>query len=77
MPFTATCWPKRHGAPTLRCWAYCLMPNHVHLIVVPADEDGLRRDFRRHAPALHRLYQRASPLDRPFVAGPLRGGGDG
>ncbi len=24
-------------------WAYCLMPNHVHLILVPADEDGLRR----------------------------------
>ena len=23
-------------------WAYCLMPNHVHLIVTPADEDGLR-----------------------------------
>ena len=26
-------------------WAYCLMPNHVHLIVVPADADGLRRTF--------------------------------
>ena len=26
-------------------WAYCLMPNHVHVIVVPADEDGLRRTF--------------------------------
>ncbi len=24
-------------------WAYCLMPNHVHLIVVPSDADGLRR----------------------------------
>jgi putative transposase len=24
-------------------WAYCLMPNHVHLIVVPADESGLGR----------------------------------
>ena len=23
-------------------WAWCLMPNHVHLIVVPADEDGIR-----------------------------------
>jgi len=22
-------------------WAYCLMPNHVHLILVPATEDGL------------------------------------
>ncbi|PVX27881.1 transposase [Sphingomonas pokkalii] len=26
-------------------WCYCLMPNHVHLVVVPADEDGLRRTF--------------------------------
>src|SRR5947207_402678 len=24
-------------------WAYCLMPNHVHLIVVPDDEHGLAR----------------------------------
>jgi putative transposase len=23
-------------------WAWCLMPNHVHLILVPAKEDGLR-----------------------------------
>ncbi|WP_245561714.1 transposase [Lamprocystis purpurea] len=24
-------------------WSYCLMPNHVHLIVVPSDETGLSR----------------------------------
>ena len=24
-------------------WAYCLMPNHVHLIAVPKSEEGLRR----------------------------------
>ena len=24
-------------------WAYCLMPNHVHLIAVPETADGLRR----------------------------------
>jgi putative transposase len=23
-------------------WAYCLMPNHVHLILTPSDPDGLR-----------------------------------
>ena len=23
-------------------WAYCLMPNHVHLVMVPGEEDGLR-----------------------------------
>jgi putative transposase len=25
-----------------RVWAYCLMPNHVHLILVPSRPDGLR-----------------------------------
>jgi len=33
-------------------WAYCLMPNHVHLILVPSDEDGLRRTLAD----LHRRY---------------------
>jgi len=26
-------------------WAYCLMPNHVHIVAVPSDEDGLRCTF--------------------------------
>ena len=26
-------------------WAYCLMPNHVHIILVPSDEYGLSRTF--------------------------------
>jgi len=25
------------------CWAYCLMPNHVHFILTPKDETGLAR----------------------------------
>ena len=33
-------------------WAYCLMPNHVHIVAVPSDEDGLRRTFRY----VHRHY---------------------
>lgn len=33
------------GKAGAEVWAYCLMPNHVHLIVVPEDEDGLRRTF--------------------------------
>jgi putative transposase len=33
-------------------WAYCLMPNHVHVIVTPRDADGLRRTFGD----LHRRY---------------------
>jgi len=27
----------------VQVWAYCLMPNHVHLIATPADEAGLAR----------------------------------
>ena len=26
-------------------WAWCWMPNHTHTIIVPSDEDGLRRTF--------------------------------
>lgn len=33
-------------------WSYCLMPNHVHIILTPADEDGLWRTFGD----LHRRY---------------------
>jgi putative transposase len=25
-----------------KIWAYCLMPNHVHLVMVPSHENGLR-----------------------------------
>ncbi len=39
-------------AARVEVWAYCLMPNHVHLIVTPSDEDGLARTFRK----VHRHY---------------------
>jgi putative transposase len=35
-------------------WAYCLMPNHVHLILVPADATGLRAALAE----AHRRYSR-------------------
>jgi putative transposase len=35
-------------------WAYCLMPNHVHLVAVPENEDGLRRAIGE----AHRRYTR-------------------
>jgi putative transposase len=37
-----------------KVWAYCLMPNHVHVVLKPSDEDGLRRTFAE----LHRRYTR-------------------
>ena len=39
------------AAADVAIWSWCLMPNHVHLILVPSDADGLRRAL---AP-VHRL----------------------
>ena len=36
-------------------WAYCLMPNHVHLILTPTTRDGLRAALAE----AHRRYTRA------------------
>jgi putative transposase len=42
------------GEHRVAIWAYCLMPNHVHLIAVPKTEDGLRRAIGE----AHRRYTR-------------------
>ena len=40
-------------------WAYCLMPNHVHLIAVPATEDSLKEAIgRTHMRYTKRVNQR-------------------
>ena len=44
-------WCRQAGT---QIWAYCLMPNHVHLILVPTDEDGLRAALGE----AHRRYTR-------------------
>ncbi|WP_339743240.1 transposase [uncultured Maricaulis sp.] len=48
---------RKHG---VACWAFCLMPNHVHLVLVPQDETGL-------AAALHQTHlcytQRINPRE--------------
>jgi REP element-mobilizing transposase RayT len=45
-------WCGRFG---VEVWAYCLMPNHVHLIAVPRSEAGLRAGIGE----AHRRYSRA------------------
>jgi len=45
-------WCQERG---VEVWAYCLMPNHVHLIAVPQSEDSLRRAIGE----AHRRYTRA------------------
>jgi len=42
------------GEHNIEVWAYCLTPNHVHLIVVPQSADGLRRAIGQP----HRRYTR-------------------
>ncbi len=44
-------WCGRLG---VAIWAYCLMPNHVHLVAVPESADGLRRALGE----AHRRYSR-------------------
>ncbi len=44
-------WCRHHGVDI---WAYCLMPNHVHLIAVPQTEDSLRLAIGE----AHRRYTR-------------------
>src|SRR5271157_5376975 len=41
-------------AEQVAIWAYCLMPNHVHLIVVPQSAESLRRAIGE----AHRRYTR-------------------
>ncbi len=38
----------------VKIWAYCLIPNHVHLILVPASQNGLRDALQ----SAHRHYTR-------------------
>src|SRR6516225_1532474 len=44
-------WSRAHQ---VEVWAYCLMPNHVHLIAVPDSADGLSRAIGE----VHRRYTR-------------------
>ena len=67
-------------------WAYCLMPNHVHLVLVPSHADGLRAALgechRRYARRINEregwgghLWQErfhSFPLDEPHLAAVAR-----
>ncbi|HPD16881.1 MAG TPA: transposase [Planctomycetota bacterium] len=44
-------WCRRHG---VEVWAYCLMPNHVHLVATPPTEAALARALGE----AHRRYTR-------------------
>lgn len=45
---------RRKRDVSVEVWAYCLMPNHVHYVVVPSSEHSLSKLFR----TVHRDYAR-------------------
>jgi|SRR5581483_1577909 len=74
------------AAADVAVWAWCLMPNHVHLVLVPSDGDGLRRALapvhRRYAGIIHARRRRtghfwqgrfgAVAMDEEHLAAALR-----
>ena len=51
---------RKHG---LAVWTYCLMPNHVHLIVVPSTKDALSTPLG----IAHRQYARRTNATRGWT----------
>ena len=45
---------KAKESAAVEIWAYCLMPNHVHFVVVPKESDSLARLFQE----AHKQYTR-------------------
>ena len=67
------CYAARYG---LEIWAYCLMPNHIHVIAVLHAELALARTFglghMRYTQYIHRRDQRIGHLwQGRFFAAPL------
>jgi len=58
-------------------WAYCLMPNHVHLILTPQTPEGLGRALGKAHRRYFSLRQRADAGDWPSFSGALFLGRDG
>lgn len=60
-------WLKEYtNRHRLEVWAYCLMNNHIHLIVVPEREESLGNALRdthmRYAQYINRRYRRSGHL---------------
>jgi putative transposase len=59
------------GKFNVEVWAYCLMPNHVHLILTPQGADGMSRALGGSASPVYQLHQCTWPMDRSFISEPL------
>jgi len=60
------------AAHDVRIWAWCLMPNHVHLVAVPRTAEGLARAVGEAASAVHASHQLPRGLARVPVARAVR-----
>lgn len=74
------------SAAGVEVWAWVLMPNHVHLVLVPQDPDGIRRALaavhRRYAGHIHTRLGRSGhfwqgrfgcvAMDEPHLAASIR-----
>jgi putative transposase len=58
-------------------WAYCLMTNHVNLILVPDREEALGRALGESIGVTRRPSTRGSGVTGHLLKGALRLGGDG
>ena len=47
---------------------YCLMSNHIHLVAVPTDADGLAQALKQTHGRYGLLLEHSSPIKRPRVA---------
>ncbi|MDE0725956.1 MAG: transposase [Alphaproteobacteria bacterium] len=54
---------EQAGEVGTEIWAYCLMPNHVHLMLVPDDENGLQGALQE----AHRRYTRYVNLQHDWT----------
>jgi len=59
-------WCREEG---VAIWAYCLMPNHVHLIAVPPDRAGVAAGHRRGPSTLYATDQLLREMARLSLAG--------
>jgi len=60
------CLKKALSRYRLQCHAYCLMTNHVHLLLTPADETGISRLMslagKNYVMYINRTYRRSGTL---------------
>ena len=67
---------KKCREAEVRVMAYCLMPNHVHLILVPSDASGMSkalcRTHQTHALRINRIHDRSGHLwQSRFYSSPM------